>query len=94
MDDAVTGKTLASYACALLWMACVCYSSPALSADPEPPAISKPFNLPAQPLATALLAFSKQAGVQLIFPQTAMPEHRITAITGDYPVSILGLFIP
>ncbi|WP_019529134.1 TonB-dependent receptor domain-containing protein [Dasania marina] len=89
MDDAVTGKTLASYACALLWMVCVCYSNPSLSADAGPTAISKPFNLPAQPLATALLAFSKQAGVQLIFPQTAMPEHRITAITGDYPPLVL-----
>ncbi|MCR8922974.1 TonB-dependent receptor [Dasania sp. GY-MA-18] len=94
MDKAVAGKPLASYACALLWLCCAFFSSSvmadalvnAIDTSPAKPKASiKSFNLPAQSLATALLAFSKQAGVQLILPQAAMPEHSTVTYEGDYP---------
>ena len=49
-------------------------ASPALAADPAPVA----FDIPAQPLASALLAFGRQAGVSIAVPDN-LPRDRISA---------------
>ena len=57
-------------------------NGPALAQAPSGTAVSPIVNVPAQPLSTALIAFSRQTRVEVIVPSSVAAGKRSTAVSG------------
>ena len=77
-----TGNALALSACLLMtWMAFVC---PAASAMDAAPAASRYFDLPAQPLDAALVAFGEATGYSVLVSSELAAGRMAAPVRGDY----------
>ena len=77
-----TGNALALSACLLMtWMAFVC---PAASGMDAAPAASRYFDLPAQPLDAALVAFGEATGYSVLVSSELAAGRMAAPVRGDY----------
>lgn len=60
-----------------------CLAGPRAAQEPSPPAHSIDFAIPVQPLATALIAFGKQANVQVLTAGSTVARFRSQGATGS-----------
>ncbi|MFF7707588.1 TonB-dependent hemoglobin/transferrin/lactoferrin family receptor [Pseudomonas sp. NPDC007930] len=70
------------------------HAAPATAAAATAHTVRVPFNIPAQPLGEAVLAYAEQAGVQVFFESTRLAGLRSMAVTGEHtPREALALLL-
>jgi iron complex outermembrane receptor protein len=71
------------WAAAAVFLGSLIAAAPVCAADSAAPVL---FDIPAQPLETALLRFSEQAGVQVVVSNPAIKGLPAAALRGSYPI--------